>query len=147
MNAPPCGGEADELRHPADRLILDLGRGRRPHGEVDVEAGGEQIAEHADLEAGRADEREVARPRLGERLVEHPARVLEHLERARRRLGQRGLEQHLEAVVDRRLVRAGVVEARPALGDDLGRALERLLTGDVEAKAHACSVDHASQRT
>ena len=133
------GREADELRHPADRLILDLGRGRRPHGEVDVEARGEQVAEHADLEPGRADEGEVARTRLGERLVEHPARILEHLERARRRLGQGRFEQHLEPVVDRRLVRTSVVEARPALGDDLGRALERLLPGDVEAEAHACS--------
>ena len=82
VNAPPCGREPDELGHPADRLILDLRGGRRPDREVGVEARGEEVAEHADLEARRADEGEVARARLGDRLVERPARILEHLERA-----------------------------------------------------------------
>ena len=64
---------------------------------------------------GRGDEGEVARARLGDRLVERPARVLEHLEHAGRRLGQRRLEQLLEPVVDRRLDRPRLVEAAPAL--------------------------------
>ena len=131
------GGEADELRHPAHRLVLDLrGRGR-PDREVGVEARGEEIAEHADLEPGGGDEGEEAGADLGDRLVERPAGILEHLEHARRRLRQRRLEQRLEPIVDRRLARARVVEAPPCLGDDLGGALERLLARDVEAEAHA----------
>ena len=91
---------------------------------------------HADLEPGGGDEREESRPGLGDRLVKPAAGVFEHLEHAGRRFGQRRREQLLEPVVDRRLRRAGVIEAAPALGDDLGRALESLLTRDVEAKAH-----------
>ena len=48
--------EADELCHPADRLILDLRRGGRPHCQVRVEARGEEVAEHADFETRRRDE-------------------------------------------------------------------------------------------
>ena len=89
VKAPAAAGKADELRDPANGLILDLGRRGRPHGQIRVEARREQVAEHADLEPGRGDEREVARTGLGDRLVERPAGVLEHLEDGRRRLGQR----------------------------------------------------------
>ena len=130
------GGEAEELRDPAHRLIFHLRRGRRPDGEVRVEARGEQIADDADLEAGRRDEGEVPRARLGDRLIERAAGVLEHLEHVGRPVGQGGLEQLLEAIVDWRLDLARMVEAPPAAEHDVGGALERLLTGDVEAKAH-----------
>ena len=84
VKAPAAAGKADELGDPADGLVLDLGGGGRPDGEVRVEARGEQIADDADLEARRGDEREVARARLGDRLVEAAACVLEHLERTGR---------------------------------------------------------------
>ena len=133
---PGLRRKADELGDPADGLILDLRRRGRPDGEVRVEARGEEIAEHADLEARRADEGEVARAGLGDRLVERPPRVVEDLERPCRELGQRRLEQRPEPVVDRRLRQARVVEAAPPCDDDLGGTFERLLARDVEAKAH-----------
>ena len=72
-------GIADELAHPAQRLALDVARRLGADREVDVVAGGEQIADHADLQPGAADEAEPARTGLGEALVEHPRRVLEHV--------------------------------------------------------------------
>ena len=144
---PGRGREAEELRHPADRLVFDLGSSGRPHRQVCVETGGEEIAEHADLEARSSDEREVAWTRLRDRLVERPAGVLEHLEHPPRRLGQRRFEQYLEPVVDRRLRRTRLVEATPGFGDDLGGTVERLLAGDVETKSHAGRIGQSSQRT
>ena len=47
VNAPAAGRKVEELRHPAHRLVIDLGRRRRPDREVGVEAGGEQVAEHS----------------------------------------------------------------------------------------------------
>ena len=136
VNAPAAAGKPRNSRRPTHGLILDLRRGGRPDGEVRVEARREQIADDADLEAGRRNEREVPRPRLGDRLVEPAPRVLEHLEHVGRPVGKRCIEQLLEAVVDRRLELARVVEAPPAAEDDVDGAVERLLTGDVEAKAH-----------
>ena len=80
--------EADELARPADGLHLDLGGGARPDGEVDVVAGGERVGDHPDLEPRRADEGEVARPRLRDALVERPRRVGDRLPRRRAVLGK-----------------------------------------------------------
>ena len=102
---PRTGREADELGDPADRLLLDLGRRSGPDREVRVEARREQIAEHANLEPGRGNEREVARTRLCDRLVQSPACVLEHLQHGRGRLGQRRGEQRSQVRPDRRLLR------------------------------------------
>ncbi len=82
-------GEADELADPAQHLALDRRRGAAVGREVDVEGGGERVRDDADLQARRADEGEVARPRGRDRLVEHPLRVPQRLGGGRRRLGQR----------------------------------------------------------
>ena len=87
------GGVADELAHPAHGLVLDLRRGTGPDREVGVEAGGEEVAEHADLEAGRAHEGEEARTRLRDRDVQDLRRVVERAERARSLLGQGRAEE------------------------------------------------------
>ena len=64
---------------PANRLVLDL-RGRAGvDRQVDVVGVGQEVGEGADLEAARADEREVARPRLRDRLVEDARGVIERL--------------------------------------------------------------------
>ena len=78
-------GIADELAHPAQRLALDVARRLGSDREVDVVARGEEIADHADLESRAADEAEPAGTGLGEALVEHPRRVLEHVVGGRRR--------------------------------------------------------------
>ena len=115
---PGRGREADELADPADGLILDLRRGARPDREVDVEARREQVAEDADLEPRRADEREEARPGLRDRDVEHARRVVERRQGARALLRERGAEERLEALVDLGLARARLVEAPPRIRDD-----------------------------
>ena len=113
--------EADELAHPAQRLALDVARRLGADREVDVVARGEQVADHADLESRAADEAEPARTRLGEALVEHARRVLEHVVGGRGALREARGEQRARLVVDRWLAVAGVVEARPRLGDQAGR--------------------------
>ena len=137
----PAAGEgagrrrvADELAHPAHRLVLDL-RGRAgPHREIDVEARRQEVAEDADLETRRAHEREEARPGLGDRLVEQLRRVVERGEDARPLLGERRTQEGVEAAVEVRLARAGTVEAAPCPRHDRRRPLERLLARRVEAE-------------
>ena len=131
---PGGGGEPDELAHPADRLVLHLGRRPCPDGEVDVEARREQVAQHADLEAGRADEGEEPRARLGDRHVEQLCSVVERGERARPVPGERRAEQCVEPLVDVRLAGPCAVEALPRARDDRRRALQRLLAAGVEAE-------------
>ena len=139
VNAPAAAGKADELRHPANGLVLDLGRGGRPHGQVRVEAGCEQVA---DARRSRARTRRRTR------------RIADGSGRSTRRAPRRA-SSSTSSTAGRRSraapawssalsrssiggsVGAGVIEAAPAGGDDLGRAVERLLARDVEAKAHA----------
>ena len=95
-------------------------------------AGRERIAEHRDLEPRRGDEREVARPRLGERVVEHHRRLLERLQHGRRPEGDRGRERGAQRLVHGRLLRARLVEALPGPGDQIGRVRERLCARHIE---------------
>ena len=73
------GREPDELRDPANGLILDLRRCAGIDRQIDVVGVGEEVGEGTDLEPARADEREVARPRLRDRLVEDARGVIERL--------------------------------------------------------------------
>ena len=75
------GREPDELRDPAHGLILDLRRGAGVDRQIDVVGVGQEVGEGPDLEPARTDEREVARPRLRDRLVEDPRGVVERLVR------------------------------------------------------------------
>ena len=65
---------ADELGRPPHGLVLDLGGGARVDREVDVVGVREQVGDRADLQPARADEREVARPRLRDHCPERPGR-------------------------------------------------------------------------
>ncbi len=133
--------EADELAHPAQRLALDVARRLGADREVDVVAGGEQVADHADLQSRAADEAEPARAGLGEALVEHPRRVLEHVVGGRGALREARGEQRARLVVDRRLAVACVVEARPRLGDQPAGVGEDIAARRVQGeRAHACSM-------
>ena len=118
---------ADELARPAHRLQLDLRGGAGPDGEVGVVAGGERIGDHADLEARRADESEVARPRLGDALVERLGRVGDGGFGRRAARGKRLLQKRRQRSVDRRLPDAKAVEAPPGFPDHGRCAGERLL--------------------
>jgi hypothetical protein len=71
--------EADELAHPPDGLALDLGGGAGVDRQVDVVTGRKGVADGADLEPARADEREVPRPRLRDALVEDPSGIVQDL--------------------------------------------------------------------
>ena len=71
ISAVRSGGEADEVADPADGLALERRRGAGADRDVDVVRGHQRVAEHADLEARAADPGEEARPRLGQRDVEH----------------------------------------------------------------------------
>ena len=68
-----AAGEADELADPAQHLALDRRRRAAVGREVDVEAGRERVGDDADLEARRADEGEVARPRRARSTRRAPA--------------------------------------------------------------------------
>ena len=131
---PGRGREPDELADPAHGLVLDLGRGARPDREVDVEARCEQVADDADLEPRRADEREEPRPGLRDRHVEDARRVVEGRQGARPVSGERGPEERLEAVVDPGLAGARLVEAPPRVRDDRRGVAQRLVAGRVEAE-------------
>ena len=77
VNAPAAGGIADQLADPSHRLLLDL-RGRSGvHRQIGIEARCQRVADHADLEPRRADEREVPRARLGDALVQDPGGILQ----------------------------------------------------------------------
>ena len=106
VKAPPAPRIPDELADPAKRLAFDFGGRSRVAGEIDVEARRQRIGENADLEARRADEREVARSGLCDRLVEDARRVVERVEGGRGLVRQRRREQ-----ARGRVRRAG---ARPA---------------------------------
>ena len=118
VNEPPWPGIADELAHPAERLALDEGGRVGADREVDVVGRRQQVADDPDLEARAADEAEPARARLRGALVEHAPRIGEHALGGRGVLGQARHEHAARRVVDRRLVVARVVEARPGLLDE-----------------------------
>ena len=127
-----AGGEADQLPHPAHRLVLDLAGGAGVDRHVGVEAGRQRVADDADLEPRGADEREVARPRLGDRLVEDPRSVVQHRRDSAGPSGSGACSIAPHAVVDRRLVGTGLVEAPPRLDDQRRRPLEHLLSGRLQ---------------
>ncbi len=79
VNAPVEDGNPTNSADPTHGLVLDLGRRPRIDGEVDVVGVGQQVAERADLEPARTDEREVARTSLRDRLVQHARGVIERL--------------------------------------------------------------------
>ena len=123
---------AEGLTEPLERLALhQVGRAGDDR-EIDVVAGRQRVAQHRDLEPGRGDECEVARSRLGNRVVEHVGRLVERLQNRSRpecdRRGQRGAQ----LVVHGRLLGARVVEAPPGLGDQLGCVRERFRARHVE---------------
>ena len=126
--------EADELRQPPDRLLFDDGRRPRVNGQVDVVRVRQEVGDRADLEPGRTDEREVARPRLRDRLVQDPRRIVEHLVDRGGLLGEPAPDQLTDARVERRLLRPEPVEAPPRLLHQLRRVRERLLARGVEAE-------------
>ena len=131
VNAPPPDGKptnsATQRSACASTRFAAAGLGR----QVDVVAGGEGIREHADLEAGRADEREVARP--GARGSRRGcARLRRGRDGRRPVLGQRPGEGGRAGRIDRRLARAVAVEARPRLLDQPGRVTQHLRARRVE---------------
>jgi hypothetical protein len=130
---PGLPGEAHQLAGPADGLHLDLGSGAGPDREVDVVAGGESVGDHPDLQARGADEREVARARLRDALVERPGGVEHPLLSAHPPRRQPLLQDFRERGVERRLADAEAVEAAPGLLDQRHRAGKRLVAADVEA--------------
>ncbi len=113
-------------------LLLEHRGGPRIDREVHVVRGSQQVAERADLQAGGPDEREVAGPRLRDRLVQRAGGVVQRLVNAHRLLREPGLQERPEPLVERRLLGPGAVEAPPGLGDQLRRVLERLLSRRVE---------------
>ena len=126
------GREPDELAHPAHGLVLDL-RGRaRVDRQVDVVRVGQQVGDGADLQPRRADEREVPRTRLRDRLVEDARRVVERLVHRHGLARQSGAEEPAHALVERGLLRPVPVEAPPRLLHQLRRVREDLLARRVE---------------
>jgi hypothetical protein len=106
----------------------------------------EEIADRADLEAARADEGEVPRPRLRDRLVEDPRGVVERLVDGRRIVREPGPEQRAHALVELGFLGAEPVEGAPGLGDQLDGVLERLLARRVEPK-RPIGIRHAVDAT
>ena len=128
----PLGARiADELGHPAHRLLLEQVGGAGGDGEVHVVRSGQRLGQHPDLEPGRADVGEVERARRRDGLVEDPGRVREHLRRVDGRLGQRLAEAVEQVGVDRGLFRARALERVPGVCDQRAeRRQHRLAVGE-----------------
>ena len=108
-------GIAERLAEPLERLALhEVGRARDDR-EVDVVAGRQRVAEHRDLEPGRRHEREVARPGLSDRVVEHHGRLVERLQHGRRPERDRRRQRRRAAARPRAAARAAHDRSCPRL--------------------------------
>ena len=131
-NVPGRDRVAEGLAEPLERLPLDEVGRAGDDGEVDVVAGGQRVAEHGDLEARRRDEREVARTRLRDRVVEHDGRLVERLQHGRRPERDRRRQRRAQRLVDGWLLGPRLIEALPGPGDQLGRVCERFCARHVQ---------------
>ena len=130
VNAPPRR-VADERAHPAHGPFLDRRGGTGPDRQVHVEAGCEQVAQHADLEPGRADEGEEPGSRCA---IDESSRCAASSSAAIALDAPSGSAARRSS--SSRPSTSGwpgrAVEAPPGAGDDRGGALERLVARGVE---------------